>query len=129
MAGGRLKAAMSDLAETIRRAFQDPPWHKVPVGWAEPRPAWAGLLEPAASRTLAPFAPVAAAAGLIQAGSPVAAPLAWAPKVTVEPGWGDWAAMAKVGAPPMLRADRCGRLEVPVLPYRAESRRECPRCP
>jgi hypothetical protein len=129
MVAGRFMAAMSDLAETIRRAFQDPPSHRVPVGWAEPRSGRAGILEAKASGPFAPFAPVTAGSNLIQAGSPVTAPLAWAPSVTAEPGLGDWAAGVRVSAPPLFRADRCGRLEAPALPRRAESRRQCPAFP
>jgi len=120
VAGGRLKAAMSDLAETIRRAFQDPASHPVPVGWGEPWTGRAGLLEAKASGPFAPFAPAPAEGDLIRAGIPVPVPLAWAPKVTAETGWGDWAAGARVAVLPMFRAaSRRERLEFPAPAARA----------
>ena len=126
MAGTRLREAMSDLAETIRRVFRAPATHPVPVAWRTPMaahiPALAGVLAPA-------FQPPAAAAriqDLLEPGAAVGTALAFAARVTAEPGWAAWETGARTCALPMFRPERCSRLEVPALPRRAPVRQEKP---
>lgn len=122
----RLREAMADLAETIRRVFQAPPSHPVPVAWKTLAPGHIPALAGVLAR---PFEPVAAAArgqDLLESGAAVAAALTFAARVTAEPGWTAWEAGAKVCALPMFKPERCARLEVPPLPRRAPVRQEKP---
>jgi len=124
MAGGRLKEAMADLAETIRRVFQPPASHPVPLGWRVPS---ANRMFPLGATVLQPFAPCTAEVvrePLLQAGPPTAVPLAWAPSLGGEPGLASWQAGARAWELPLLQAERCARLEAPPLPRRATVRRE-----
>jgi hypothetical protein len=122
MAGARLKEAFSDLAETIRRVFQPPPSHPVPVGWKLPFP---GQVPALAATVAQPFEPCQATARAQELlGQAVAIPeaLGFAAKVTAEPGWAAWETGAKVCALPLFRPERCARLEVPPLPRRVAAR-------
>jgi hypothetical protein len=126
MAGARLKEAMSDLAETIRRVFQAPASHGVPVAVAVPCP---GRIPPLAAAVRMPFVAATAMAvreDLLQAGAPVAVPLAWTAAVAGEPGWAAWETGARTCALPLFQAEQCARLEVPALPRRVGTRRQEP---
>jgi len=124
MAG--IRAAMSDLAETIRRVFQAPVSHPVSMAVSVPFP---GQIPPLAALVLQPFVPasaMAASAELLTPRAPATVGLDWAPRVAGEPGWATWETGAKVGELPLFRASTCQRLAVPALPRRAEVRRERP---
>jgi len=126
MAGTRLREAMSDLAETIRRVFKAPASHPVPMGWSVPFP---GHIPPLGASVLQPFAPVAAEArqeGLLGPGPAVAATLAFTAAVAGEPGWATWEAGARICVLPMFKPEKCARLAVPPLPRRVEAFQEKP---
>lgn len=118
MAGARLREAMSDLAETIRRVFKAPASHPVPLGWNVRFPAQIPLLGATAGE---PFSPVSAGArqeDLLSPGLPVPAALGFAASVGGEPGWATWETGAKICVLPMFKPEKCARLEVPPLPRR-----------
>jgi hypothetical protein len=122
MAGARLREAMSDLAETIRRVFKSPASHGVPVGYTLGFP---GQIPPLGASVGLPFEVVAATArseDLLGGGLAVPAVLAFAPSVAGEPGWAAWETGAKVCALPLFLPEKCARLEVPALPRRVAAR-------
>lgn len=122
MAGARLREAMADLAETIRRVFKAPASHAVPVGYALPFPGQIPPLGATAGLAFEPVAVTARAETLLGAGPAVSALLAFAPGVAGEPGWATWEAGAKVCALPLFQPEKCARLEVPALPRRVAVR-------
>jgi hypothetical protein len=126
MAGARLREAMSDLAETIRRVFQPPVSHPVPLAWGVPFPGQAPPLAAAVGQPFVPCAATPRQGVLLRGGPVVTAALAFAAAVRGEPGWAAWETGAKVCALPMFRPERCGRLEVPALLRRAATRQVQP---
>ncbi len=116
MVFGRFKNAVSDVAETIRRAFQDPPCREVPTRFLRPgTTSWRSL--EASSCTLAyRFEPAILLPELTFQREPQSAPMAFEAKLCREDAWGAWAAGAKVVAMPVFRAGACSRLTVPPLP-------------
>jgi len=126
MAGARLKEAMADLAETIRRVFKAPPAHGVAVDWAVTFP---GRIPPLEATLGLPFSPCAGTARgeqLLNQSLVVPAVLSFAPSVAGEPGWATWEAGAKVCVLPVFQSEKCSRLEVPALPRRVPTRQEKP---
>ncbi|MDR3669425.1 MAG: hypothetical protein P4L36_01190 [Holophaga sp.] len=124
MAGTRLRAAMSDLAETIRRVFQPPASHPVPVTWTTP---FQGAIPPLDAALGQPFSPcevLPRQGDLLNAGVPVTAPLAFVPVVGGEPGWATWETAAKLCELPLFQPGNGTRLEVPALPRRVATRQE-----
>ena len=122
MVMGRLREAVSDAAETLRRVFRSPAVHGGGTGLpafgvrqAPPLealgrgPAWA--LEPRTGE-----APLALPALAGQAS------LAWRPALRGEEGWMHWAEEARVCAMPVFPPGAQARLEVPPLPRRPVAR-------
>jgi hypothetical protein len=122
MAGERLRAAMSDLAETIRRVFQAPAAHPVPVGWNLALPGRIPALDVSLGLPFDPCAATARQEGLLGTGPALAAGLAFTPSVGGEPGWATWETGARICALPMFQTEPCARLAVPPLPRRAAVR-------
>lgn len=118
MVGGRLRNAVSDVAETLRRVFRDPATHGADLGLARPA---SGTVALPATRALAPAFRPAAVTGRIPPLEPVP-PLretfAWEALPRAEEGWARWAAGAEVCVLPLFRAEGAARLEVPPLPRR-----------
>ena len=123
MVKDRLKAAMADMAETIRRVFQAPSTVSAELAFRSPGctqvPPMAVLAVTPASR----FEPVLQHERPIPASTVVALSLAWTATVKGEPGWATWATGAIVCELPLLRAGGCQRLAVPALPRRGTVRR------
>jgi hypothetical protein len=126
MVGGRLKEAMSDLAETIRRVFQPPASRPVPLALADSSPGRMPPLETAAGKPFDPCAATPMAASLLGPVPPVSVPVAWTAQVGFEPGLSDWDAGVRACALPMFASGGCTRVEVPSLPRRPGTRRERP---
>ena len=120
---GMLKAAMSDMAETIRRVFQDPGTTRTDVAFGDPAAAGVMVLE---ARLLTPayrFEPRCLIEAPIQEAREGSAPMSWAAAVRGEPGWASWTPEAAVCALPLFKAEKCQRLLVPALPRRGVPRR------
>ena len=124
MVGARFKDAMSDLAETIRRVFQAPPTHPVPVGCMEPATERTPPLEATILLPFTPFAALTVGPVLLRAAPPVPVPVQWTASLGGEPGWATWASGATICPVPTFQAERCSRIGVPPLPRRVEARRE-----
>jgi len=113
---GRFKDAVSDMAETIRRAFQDPPCRTVSTPFAAPGTAALRSLEAACRGVVYAFEP-----GI---GSPVLTfpalirqeAMGMAARLCREDAWAAWAAGAKVCEMPVFLTSQCSRLAVPALP-------------
>jgi hypothetical protein len=121
MIGGRLRDAMSDMAETIRRAFQDTASHGVDLRLAVP--ASIPVPFPGAQVLAPPFRPEPVA-GRVPPLEPAEARtevFAWEARIQEEEGWARWQAGAEVCVLPLFRSEGAARLEVPPLP-------RCPRC-
>ena len=126
MVGGRFRDAMSDMAETIRRVFQDPPTRGVELGI--PVPGARGA-EPLGTRAQAPDFRLLAATTQVPVLAPVppsAVAFRWTATVRGEEGWGSWATGALVCVLPLFEAGKAARLEVPPLPRRPRVREEAP---
>nr|WP_320133173.1 hypothetical protein [uncultured Holophaga sp.] len=119
---GRLKGAVADAAETLRRIFADPPCHRLePGAWSfgirtpsslEARPKTDGLLSQAALGK----------GELDFGGHLVEDALVWRPVVLGEPALASWAAGARVLEMELFGAASGLRSEVPPLPRRAQVR-------
>jgi hypothetical protein len=116
MAGERLKAVMSDMAETIRRVFQAPPSKPVPVAFGMPVSARIPPVEVLVLEPPRAFEPVLQTEPCLSACTLVAAPMALVPVVRGDPGWSGWSTGATVCELPLFRAEKCQRLLVPPLP-------------
>jgi hypothetical protein len=107
---------MKDVAETLRRVYQDPPARAVPLGFtAQPRPPFS-ILESTVLEGLDPFAPLLGNQGLQPQAVLRTEAMTLAAKG--EGGWASWASGAKAVAVAVFAAKGTGRLEVPPLPRR-----------
>ncbi len=126
MAGGRFRDVMSDMAETIRRAFTDPPSRDVDL--RVPAPAARGT-EPLATRAEVPDFRLRAVTGAVPALTPIpptAVGFRWTAEVRGEAGWGTWAAGAQVCVLPLFEGGMAARIQVPPLPRRPRVREGAP---
>ena len=124
MAGARLRDAMSDLAETIRRVFQAPASHPVPLALNVRFPGPVSLLGASVGQPFSPCAASPRQEGLLGAGPALAAALGFSANVCGEPGWAAWETGARICALPLFRPEKTARLEVPALPRRVATRQE-----
>ena len=113
---GRFKDAISDVAETIRRAFKDPYCHSVPLQLPAPGAAAFSPLEASCIEGAYRFKPVITIPNL--AFLPVSQGEAMEFKAALrgENAWAAWASGAKVCEMRIFQAGNCGRLAVPPLP-------------
>jgi hypothetical protein len=121
-----LRGAMSDMAETIRRAFRDPP--ALAVDLRLRAPGFRAVPLPG-TRALAPEFRLKLAVGAVPAlaaGAVQAVGFHWEAPLREEEGWGQWAAGAQICVLPLFQAEKCSRLEVPPLPRRPRVREEAP---
>ena len=123
MIKGRLREAMSDMAETIRRVFQAPVTTGVPVAFPAPGSAPIPLLEVRALQPSYRLLAGVRSEALLPPGTVVTAPMLLTATVQGEPGWAAWEAGANVCQLPLFRAEKCQRLLVEPLPRRAVARR------
>lgn len=124
MIGGRLRSAVNDVAETLRRVFRDPPSREVALGLMPPA---AGEVPALGAQAVAPaFRPEAAVEGvdLLIPDEPLRETFVWEASVRAEEAWARWVAGVEVCTLPLFRAESTGRLEVPPLPPRAATRNE-----
>lgn len=119
----RLKEAVSDLAETLRRVFQAPESRAVDPRLPQATPGQVSLLEVQALEATYRLEPQALQAPLVEAPNLAEAAMAFAPSLCQEDAWTRWAAGAQVCEMPVFMANRCPRLEVPALPRKAALRR------
>jgi hypothetical protein len=123
----RLRDAMSDMAETIRRVFQDPPSHGVQL--TLPIPGHRAAVLPT-TRAVAPpsrFEPVFGSMETLEAQTPLQVDFKWEARLQEEAGWGQWATGATVCVPGLFHAEKCARLEVPPLPRKPRILQEAPQ--
>jgi hypothetical protein len=123
MVRDRLMTAMSDMAETIRRVFQAPPSRAVPLSLRTPGSSRIPVLDARVLEPARAFEPVVLGEPGIPAGTLREAPLGFVAQVAGEPGWGAWAAGARVCELPLFQAEKAQRLTVPALPRKALARR------
>jgi hypothetical protein len=117
---------MSDMAETIRRVFQDPPTAgadlRLPVPGVRTVPF-------PGTRALAPdyrLAPMTGMVPVLAAAPPSEVDFRWVAALHAEEGWSRWAAGAQVCVLPLFKAEMAARLEVPPLPRKARVREAAP---
>jgi len=126
MVGGRFREAMADVAETIRRVFQDPPARTVDLGLGGKAPRTVTL--PTTSARTAGFLlePVMGCVPMLEGVPPISVGFHWEASLQREAGWARWAAGAQVCVLPLFPVEKCSRLEVPPLPRRARAREAVP---
>ncbi len=118
MGFGKFRDAVSDLTETLRRVFQDPPSHAVDPGRlmvrSEGVPALQAESPPRAFQLVAESLPIPLdfRAGVSQE------PMVFLGQIQAEEGWARWAAGARVFEMTRFSAGAQRRLEVPPLPRR-----------
>jgi hypothetical protein len=122
----RLREAMSDLAETIRRVFQPPPTHPVAVAVPVRAPGRMPVLGAAAVAPFVPCAASSAAAALLPAAPSRQEEVGWTARVAGESGLAAWTAGVRTGVLALFRPSQTSRMEVPALPRGAAVRRLAP---
>ncbi len=119
---GKVREAVSDAAETLRRLFADPPAHQALPGPLRALPRTCPLPAGSLRTGLEPFeAGTRAMAGLEEA-IRLAHLEGFAPRLRSEQGWAAWGAEAMVVAMAPLEAAGARGLAVPPLPRRSPVR-------
>lgn len=113
---GRFKDAVSDVAETIRRAFQTPPCRSVPTRLPAPGTSSVGLLAATGLPVDYRFAPGVEIQDLLFQTLLRDERMGFEARLCREDTWATWATGAKVCAMEVFRAGNCGRMVVPPLP-------------
>jgi hypothetical protein len=116
---GRFKDAVSDVAETIRRTFQDPPCRTVPTRLICPATTSFQLLEATSHPVPYRFHPGVAVQDLLRKPALQGVLMSFEARICREEAWGAWAAGARVCEMPVFRVGNCSRLAVPPLPRTA----------
>lgn len=119
---GLLRGAVSDLAETLRRVFRDPPSAGVDLALARPG---TGTVPFPSAQAQAPSFRLEAEVGRVptlEPRPPLEESFTFEARLNQEEGWADWEAGARICVLPLLQAEGCARLEVPGLPRRAETK-------
>lgn len=125
MAAGRLRRAVADAAETLRRLFREVPVHRPSAVLEEPVARGIPRLEVSASSLDYRFDPAVAAPPLGIEAPVREEPAAWTARVAREDAWDRWSAGAavlelevfrpagrrQVAVPPLPRVPKTGRLE------------------
>jgi len=119
----RFKEAFTDMAETLRRVFQDPLAHAVILGLSEPSRGTVELLESKAFEAPYRFQPVPKAAERLPDPRLVVESMPFQPRLRAEDSWERWASGAVVCEMPVFRSGGCARVGVPPLPRSASIRR------
>ncbi len=120
---GFFKRAVSDVAETIRRAFQNPRCFPLDTGFTNPA---SGRVEPLEARSMeAPFRLKAILGAEHLAFHPdlQVEPMCFSVRILDEDAWASWAAGAKVCEMSLFLPGACNRLTVTPLPRKAQCRK------
>jgi hypothetical protein len=120
---GRFKEAISDVAETIRRAFQAPNCHALSVQFATPGTATVMPLEAVSIEVAYRFLPVITSEDLVLKMIMKNEGMSFGVQLRSENAWTAWAAGAKVCEMEIFRVGSCGRLAIPALPRTPAIRR------
>jgi hypothetical protein len=113
---GRFRDAVSDVAETIRRTFQNPPCRTVATEFGRPGTAPIGLLETTCIPVDYQFEPGIRIQDLRFCAVLHGEPMSFEARLRREDAWAAWAAGAKVCEMAVFRVGNCSRLAVPSLP-------------
>ena len=113
---GRFRNAVSDVAETIRRTFQDPPCRAVETRFNRPGASTIRLLETTCIPVGYRFEPGLRAQDLQFLAVLQGEAMAFEARLCREDAWAAWAAGAKVCEMTVFRAGNCSRLAIPPLP-------------
>lgn len=116
MVFGRFKDAVSDVAETVRRAFHDPPCRSIPTRFVHPGTASIGLLETTCNPVAYRFEPEIGIQDLLFQTVIQGETMPFEARICREDAWAAWATGPKVCEMPVFRVGNCGRLAVPPLP-------------
>jgi len=119
---GRFKDAVTDVAETIRRAFQDPPCRAIATPIVRPGTDGVRPLEAHSCAVAHGFEPGIGAAALAFPARILEPPMRLETQLCEERAWDTWAAGAKVFLMPVFRTGPSGRVTVPALPRAAAVR-------
>jgi len=119
----RLREAVTDAAETLRRLFRDPPCHSTPTVLQEPVQGSVAVLEAASREPAYRFLPTHQTVKLSLDPSNSSEEMSFSAKLQNEDAWGRWAAGAVVCEMPVFQNGGCSRMEVPALPKSGVPRR------
>jgi hypothetical protein len=113
---GRFRDAMSDVAETLRRAFVNPSCERAEVGFQ--RPVLGGLppLGALARTGDLGILPLPTDARLLPMGVSQPVPVTLQAALHHENAQETWGSIARTSPVPLFRADSCGRMAIPPLP-------------
>jgi hypothetical protein len=120
---GRFRDVVSDVAETIRRAFKDPFCRDIPLGLPEPGAGAVTMLETSGRELSYRFNPVISIPDLNFSPAIQEGPMRFEPVQRSENAWTTWASGAKVSDMSMFKVGNCTRLAVPALPRSAVIRK------
>ena len=112
----RFKEAVSDVAETIRRAFQDPPSRSIQTRLSRPGTASVRLLETTCIPVAYRFEPGIEVQDLLLKTTLQGELMTFEARLCREDTWAAWTAGAKVCVMPVFRVGHCSRWAVPPLP-------------
>ena len=113
---GRFRDAVSDVAETIRRAFRDPPCRSVPTAIIHPGTTAISPLEVLCNPLAFRFEPGIRIQDLLFQTVIKGEAMSFEARLCREDAWAAWATGAKVCEMPVFRVGTCTRLAVPPLP-------------
>lgn len=119
----RVKEAVADVAETLRRAFQGAAVREVPTGFSAPGARGCAALETRGHGGLEPLLARADAGDWGLRARVAESPMAFPVVVGGEDAWRRWASETHALAAPLFTAGRTSRMDVPPLPRKAVARR------
>ena len=118
----RLKEAFSDMAETLRRVFQDPPSRGVPVAFPDPGQGSVVVLGVSAREVPYRFVLSSKSSPLLPAPVLGTGQVLFQAALLTEDSWNRWASGAKACEMPVFKVGGCARVGVPPLPRSAPVR-------
>ncbi len=119
MVVGRLREAVADVAETLRRIFSDVPVRQHPAALPQPRAQGAPRLEVAAVQPAFRFVAQPASPAWRVTGTVREEPTTWVPRHCREDAWDRWSAGAAVLTLEVFQPASRKQLRVPALPRAA----------
>jgi hypothetical protein len=120
----RIREAMTDAAETLRRLFRDPACHTVSTDLPVPPQGLVAILKALVQAPAYGFASPTQPVLLLREASSHPEAMGFLPRLQAEDGWNRWAAGAVVCGMPVFAAAGCSRLEMPALPRSVPCRKQ-----
>jgi hypothetical protein len=123
VAFGRIRDAVSDVAETLRRAYTSPVCGKVSIDFLIPGSESVPSLVATSCSCDYRASAIVASVPVLTSKVLQTGPVSLVATVHAEDAWEEWGSEAKVCATDLFRVENCGRMEVPPLPRRPKAYR------